>query len=163
MKISRLSSMLVVLALAAVSPAQAELAKMPGTISAAGEREQFSWIFLGFVESVGDTLVRWPAPGDRERYRGQKAHVRMLSIWKGSPKRELDVVSVSAGCARGSQIATLEEGVSYLFYADRVGAEARYASCNRTRPVAQAAEDLAELGTPAIVQRLPGRKSHRSH
>ena len=120
------------------------------------ELKLHSMVFLGTVESVGDSTLpkssRWSAPAQ-----AQRAVVRMQSIWKGKPARELTISGISPETCTGA--LEFQPGETYVFYVDR-SAEGWWADeCSRTRPRVQAAEDLVALGKPVIVQRLPGRKS----
>ncbi len=106
-------------------------------------------VFLGTVESVRDAIP--PVRQGARSTAAQCAAVRMSAIWKGIPRRE---ITLWRAYAHGGLVA----GESYVFYADSLAGTWWIDPCSRTAPRAQAAEDLAQLGKPTIVQRLPGRK-----
>ncbi|MEP7027316.1 MAG: hypothetical protein ABI960_01860 [Candidatus Eisenbacteria bacterium] len=121
----------------------------------AEERKLHTLVFLGTVESVRDSTLpkpsRWSVPAH-----AQRAIVHMQSIWKGTPEREITISGISPEVCEGA--LKFRPGESYLFYVDST-ADGWWADfCSRTRTRARAAEDLAALGKPVIVQRLPGRK-----
>ena len=123
----------------------------------AAERDHATLVFLGFAESVRDTLL--PAiPGKRpEAQRAQKTRFRMLSIWKGVPRRELDVLAVPGDASRGPA-AAFAAGETYLVYARESGTTTSVHPCSRSAAMDAAADDLAALGKPTVVQRIPARK-----
>jgi hypothetical protein len=72
------------------------------------------------------------------------------SYWKGLPDNSFVVQSTMfSSCA-----FSLSPGIKYLIYANASAENSLFAThmCMRTRPVAQAQDDLDELGPPQAVQ-----------
>jgi hypothetical protein len=130
---------------------EAQAACQPNTPAQA--RALHSMVFLGTVEAVKDSTVKPQASGKNVSGTWRIARVRMSSIWKGTPRREIFIVSKLA-----PDTPKLAMGGTYVVYADSVARGCVFDRCSRTRPYAQAGEDLAALGQPVIVQRVPGRK-----
>jgi len=110
-------------------------------------------VFLGTVEAVKDSTVKPSTNAKGLSGTWRIARVRMSSIWKGTPRREIFIVS-----KLDPDTPKLAMGGTYVVYADSVAKGCVFDRCSRTRPYAQAGEDLAALGTPVIVQRVPARK-----
>ena len=110
-------------------------------------------VFSGRVVSVGEP--RGEDPGDPGR---PHVEVRIVPArrWKGAAADTVTVRTPPNGAVCGY---AFEVGREYLVYAD--GAEGadglRVYLCSRTRPLADAGEDLAALGAPAVT-RIPVRK-----
>jgi hypothetical protein len=122
-------------------------------VTPAQARDQHTLVFLGTVEAVKDSTVK-PASNPKGLSGTWRiARVRISSIWKGSPRREIFIVSQLA-----PDVPKLALGETYVVYADSVAKGCVFDRCSRTRPYAQAGEDLKALGTPTIVQRIPARK-----
>jgi len=122
-------------------------------ITPAQARDRHTLVFLGTVEAVKDSTVK---PSTSPKNLGgtwRIARVRMSSIWKGTPRREIWIVSKLA-----PEVPKLAMGETYVVYADSVAKGCVFDRCSRTRPYAQAGEDLEALGQPTIVQRVPARK-----
>jgi len=122
-------------------------------ITPAQAREQHSLVFLGTVEAVKDSTVKASSTARGLSGNWRIARVRMSSIWKGTPRREIFIVSKLA-----PDVPKLVPGETYVVYADSVARGCVFDRCSRTRPYAQAGEDLKALGQPVIVQRVPARK-----
>ena len=135
-----------------LGPAQSATCMAPGPPRV--ELARHALVFLGTVESWRDTSFMTPRNGP---YRCRLSTVRMQSLWKGNPRR---LITISGEAQSGSFYPekAFEAGETYLIYADSSGTGWRVSPCSRTAPAARAAEDLAALGKPVIVQRLPGRK-----
>ena len=120
------------------------------------EKAHHALVFLGTVEAVLDSTTHSSTAGERRRI----ARVRMNSIWKGIPRRELLNVTEIVDPVGAPRLAP---GETYVFYVDSSVIGWRFDACSRTRRLSDASEDLAALGKPAIVQRLPGRKLRSPH
>lgn len=107
-------------------------------------------VFAGRVVSVTERREEDPGhPG------GPHLEVRIVPQrrWKGAPTDTVVVRTADNSAACGYPF---EAGGEYLVYA--AGEDAlRVVSCSRTRLLAQAGEDLAALGAPAVT-RIPVRK-----
>ncbi len=107
-------------------------------------------VFAGRVVSVTERREEDPGhPG------GPHLEVRIVAgrRWKGAGADTVVVRTADSSAACGYPF---EAGGEYLVYAR--GEDAlRVVSCSRTRPLAQAGEDLAALGAPAVT-RIPVRK-----
>ena len=120
-------------------------------------REQHSLVFLGTVEAVKDSTVE-PSTSVHLAGTWRIARLRMSSIWKGTPSREIRILS-----KLGPETPKLAAGETYVVYADSVARGGFIDRCSRTRPFSKASEDIQALGTPVIVQRLAARKSATPH
>lgn len=120
------------------------------------EKARHALVFLGTVQAVQDSTLRSSTSGERRRL----ARVRMNSIWKGIPRRELLNITEIVDPLGAPRLAP---GETYVFYVDSSTFGWRFDACSRTRRLSEASEDLAALGKPTIVQRLPGRKLRSPH
>jgi len=116
-------------------------------------RDQHTLVFLGTVEAVKESTVKPSSNPKGLSGTWRIARMRMSSIWKGTPRREIWLVSQLA-----PDVPKLAKGGTYVIYADSVAKGCVFDRCSRTRPYGQAGEDLEALGTPTIVQRIPARK-----
>ncbi len=131
--------------------------------------ERADAVLHGRVERVEDHLL---APSDtlpkppREpeasawlgRY-GEQRYVQMqvLRVWKGVVSERVELFTSLGG---GDCGYPFKRGVEYVVYAKRAPSGRLVTSiCSRTRPVSQAAEDLAALG-PGIAPTAPEFESH---
>jgi hypothetical protein len=140
------------LGLLLLAPTGARAACPPLTPQAA--RDAHGLVFLGTVEAVKDSTVHAATNPQHLDGTWRIARVRMSSIWKGMPKRELWLVSPLA-----PDVPKLALGGTYVIYADSIARGATFGRCSRTRAYGQASEDLKALGAPTIVQRIPARKT----
>jgi hypothetical protein len=102
-------------------------------------KEQASAIFEGHVSEVASV----PVQGD-PNFTQTRATLKLVRVWKGLDKTEtVEVTTASETAACGFPF---EKGQSYLVYADKGEQGYTVSLCSRTRPMAEAAEDLAALG-----------------
>lgn len=93
-------------------------------------------------------VIHWSVPNST----GSSAdpiHVtfNVSTVWKGPASRILAVQTASSGASCGYGFVLPEE---YLVYAYGAGDDLEVSLCSRTRPLADAAEDLAELGAGEV-------------
>jgi len=116
-------------------------------------------VFLGTVERVRDSLVTVSETRGKTRTRKlQAGFVRMQSIWKGTPSRQLTVFGLPRG--ECSAWPGFTAGETYLMFANQdptVGV--RVEPCSATAPRKKSEASIAALGQPAVVQRLPALKN----
>ena len=119
-------------------------------------------VFLGTVERVRDSVVTIAdAPRGETRTRKlQAGFVRMQSIWKGTPSRQLTVFGLPRGeCSTWPGFAA---GETYLMFANedpKVGV--RVDPCSATAPRRKSESSIAALGQPTIVPSLPSLKNRQ--
>jgi hypothetical protein len=141
--ISRLSLLLwtfttVTVSVVASAPAQACKCMLPPVEAA---REDSTAVFEGRVLSIEDVPPAKDAPGIGEKV----VTLAVVRTWKGLERDERITVSTNAeSAACGYNFA---KDTSYLVYA-RSGEDTKLnvSSCSRTKPLADAAEDLQVLG-----------------
>jgi hypothetical protein len=88
--------------------------------------------------------------------------VSMLVVraWKGVEVERVTVLTAGDGAACGYGF---RQGESYLVYAYQGGAQPKVSLCSRTRPVAEAGEDLDALGMGVVpVQPVPTKEEKRA-
>lgn len=97
----------------------------------------------------------------RRLYEWRRVHVRVLRVWKGNLGERATISTSDAGIGCGYPFA---RGQEYLAYAVR-GPNGRLITsiCSRTRPIAEARDDLAALGTGARPGRPPVESDKRPH
>jgi Tissue inhibitor of metalloproteinase len=95
-------------------------------------------VFEGFVQEVGAPAS--DPPGSAQR---RKVRMEVVSAWKGAEGEEVTVLTAgdSAGCGY-----SFKAGQGYLVYASASGGGLEVNLCSRTRPMAEASEDLERLG-----------------
>lgn len=71
----------------------------------------------------------------------------LAAVWKGLPEGDRVTLTTAADSATCGY--PFEDGVSYLVYAYGEGDDLTATLCSRTRPLADADEDLEALGDPA--------------
>ena len=120
-------------------------------------------VFLGTVERVRDSLVTVADTRGKTRTRKlQAGFVRMQSIWKGTPSRQLTVFGLPQG--ECSAWPGFRAGETYLMFANqdpRVGV--RVEPCSATAPRSESESSIAALGQPAVIQRLPALKNRQNN
>ena len=124
--------------------------------------ENSDLVFLGTVERVRDSLVTIAdAPRGPARTRKlQAGFVRMQSIWKGTPSRQLTVFGLPRG--ECSAWPGFTAGETYLVFANQdptVGV--RVDPCSATAPRSKSGESISALGQPTVVPRLPSLKNRQ--
>ncbi|HVS00951.1 MAG TPA: hypothetical protein VMW27_30300 [Thermoanaerobaculia bacterium] len=72
--------------------------------------------------------------------------LRVEESWKGAKCGE---VTVTTGLGDADCGYAFQEGQTYLIYADKDRGKLTTNICSRTRPAAEAGDDLTALGTPA--------------
>ncbi len=132
------------LILTASQPVQACKCVLPTVQSA---REDASALFEGRVLAITDLGV------DASATNGElKATLAVVRTWKGLDRDErIDVFTNGSGAACGY---TFAKDVSYLVYAREHEGRLYVSACSRTRPLADASEDLQALGggwTPVAI------------
>jgi hypothetical protein len=151
---SRLSSVLVVIALlcASMSLSNKALACKCMIAEPPAAREDASAVFEGRVVSI----TEHKGEGALDRHQVKLSVVR---TWKGLEQREqVDVFTNGSSAACGY---TFAKDATYLVYANEHEGELSVSGCSRTRPLADAADDLAFLGagsTPVAI--APSDKSN---
>jgi len=126
---------------------------MIGTVEAG--REAAAAVFEGRV-----TAIEHVAPGEGEGGGKNRVTLGIVRTWKGLENKESIVISTSDSSA--SCGVTFEPNTSYLVYADGTEAAMEVSGCSRTRPMADASEDLGVLGagiTPVDVKPAPAPES----
>jgi len=115
-------------------------------------------IFLGTVESVRDSVIEIspPSHGHQRIMHRQAGWLRMLSIWKGTPRRTLTVFGLPKGYC--NEWTYLEAGKTYLVFADSTGTGWTLGECGGPTQQSTTLASYPGLGTPVIVQRVPARK-----
>ena len=110
-----------------------------------------------------------PAPGglrpDIDSFPDRRVRLQVERSWRGNAS---GIVTVRTGTGGGDCGYDFIRGERYLVYVEQRGAELFVSICGRTRPLADAAEDLAYLKTafePSAVGRILGtvRYQRRSH
>jgi hypothetical protein len=109
-------------------------------------KEAHALVFLGTVEAVRDSTF--------QPTKLRLGWVRMNSIWKGVPRRDRLRVTERVDPYGPPKLAA---GETFVFYADSTAA-GWVVDFTALRSISEASEDLAALGKPTIVQRVPGRK-----
>lgn len=111
-------------------------------------KEQAAAIFEGHVTELASV----PVQGDPS-FTQARATLKLVRVWKGLDKTEtVEVTTASETAACGFPF---EKGQSYLVYAGSGEQGYTVSLCSRTRPMADASEDLAALGggvTPVEVK-----------
>ena len=107
-----------------------------------------------------------PAPNSgpnapRRLYEWRRVQVRVLRVWKGNFGERATIFTSNAGIGCGYPFA---RGQEYLAYVVR-GAHGHLITsvCSRTRPMAEARDDLAALGPGARPGRPPVESDKRPH
>ena len=105
-------------------------------------REDAAALFEGRVLDVADLRVDGgPELAERE------VKLAVVRSWKGLDKNEQVTLRTNAqGSLCGYAFA---KGTSYLVYAEHDGGQLSVSACSRTRPMADAGEDLIALGAGA--------------
>ena len=119
-----------------------------GAVTPADALQRADAVFSGRVVSVREVVLSDGEP--LRRWTQRAVTLKVDRAWKGL---ESDLVTVVTGMGGGDCGYTFARGRRYLVYANGLGEERQGALstgiCDRTRPLAQAAEDLRVLGTPA--------------
>ncbi len=97
-------------------------------------RDQADAVFTGTVLGITQE-------GNRRLVR-----LRVEESWKGARCEE---VTITTGLGDSDCGYAFQEGQSYLIYADKQRGKLSTNICTRTKPTAEAGEDLAALGAPA--------------
>lgn len=134
-----LSALLSAASLMQSTPASACSCMFP-TVEAA--REDASAVFEGRVLAIK------ALPGDAGASDGKtQVTFAVVRTWKGLDREEqVDIVTNSSGALCGYTFAS---DTSYLVYTEGQAGALAVNACSRTRPIADAAEDLAVLGAGA--------------
>lgn len=90
----------------------------------------FTGTVLGITQEGNQRLVR----------------LRVEESWKGAKCGE---VTITTGLGDSDCGYAFQEGQAYLIYADKQRGKLSTNICTRTRPTAEAGEDLAALGAPS--------------
>src|SRR5262245_5188817 len=94
-------------------------------------------VFTGTVVAVDTTQTN------------RQVRLRVEGSWKGARKEiNCEEVTISTGLGDADCGFDFQVGTSYLVYADKAQGKLTTNICNRTKPTAQASEDLAALGEP---------------
>ncbi len=118
------------------------------------ELARTSTVFRGRVTAIDQVQ-------DEQGYRSLRVTLQATATWKGAVTPEM---IVHTGLGGGDCGYPFKQGVDYLIYANGLvasGAPANTAgrlytgTCSRTRPIADAAEDLAALGAGQPVGATP--------
>ena len=110
-------------------------------------REGAAALFEGRVLDVTDLM----ADGGAE-VAVREVRLAVVRSWKGLDKDEQVTLHTNA---QGSMCGyAFAKGASYLVYAEQDGAQLSVSACSRTRPLADAGEDLIALGAGATPVRI---------
>ncbi len=96
-------------------------------------------VFEGHVVSIEDF-----SEGSEPVVAKKKVTLSVVRVWKDL--EDTETVSVTTHAESAACGFHFERGESYLVYAQRADAGFTVHSCSRTRPMADASEDLAQLG-----------------
>lgn len=141
-------SLLMAAAFSAPSAAHACKCMFPEVAPA---REGATAVFEGRVTAIADEPVEGDVGIGKKR-----VTLALVRTWKGLENKESVVVSTSASSASCGYM--FEPNASYLVYADGTEDALEVSGCSRTRPMSDAADDLAVLGggiTPVEVKNAP--------
>lgn len=136
MRTASLAALLTCCALPAPSTARACSCAQ---VDVATARQTAAAVFEGRTTQV-ERLEGAPGVGGDESLR---VTLRVVQTWKGADAEEVVVTTAGSGAACGFPFA---RDTSYLVYADEHQGQLRVSLCSRTRAIADAQEDLAELG-----------------
>lgn len=119
-------------------------ASCAGELSVQEKVQHMEVIFSGEVESVGTYTIIHELLGSRPPL----AKLTVLEAWKGATTSTIVIDNMM----RTSVEAPFEPGQQYLVYAYRDSETGNLATngCVGTKPLADAADDLRELGLPTI-------------
>jgi len=134
-----LSAAVLAAALSVTTPASACSCVFP-TIEAA--REDASAVFEGRVVAIKPLVTDAGPAADK-----QQVTFAVVRTWKGLDREErVDIVTNSSSSLCGYTFAS---DTSYLVYTEGQPGALSVSACSRTRPLADAAEDLTSLGAGA--------------
>ncbi len=139
-RLSPLAALVALSVAAAIAPSRA-LACMCVQSNVQAAYDGSAAVFEGFVKEVGEPQSDAPDAGPR-----RKVRLEVVSAWKGAEGEQVTVFTAadSAMCGYTFQVER-----SYLVYAISGPGGLEVSLCSRTRPMAEADEDLAHLGMGA--------------
>jgi MYXO-CTERM domain-containing protein len=139
-RLSPLAALVALFAAAALAPSRAHACMCVQTnVQAAYDGS--AAVFEGFVKEVGE-----PQSDASDAGRRRAVRMEIVSAWKGAEGEQVTVFTAadSAMCGYTFQVER-----SYLVYAVSGPGGLEVSLCSRTRPMAEAGEDLAHLGMGA--------------